>query len=87
MVKVVMIKILFFAQLRELLELEMLDFAMPNTLSVAQLKKQLAAKGSRWQLMFAEQEVLVAVNQVIRDDDYILKADDEVAFFPPVTGG
>jgi len=81
------IKILFFAQLREMLELESLEFAMPAAISVAQLKKQLAEKGGRWQLMFVEQEVLVAVNQVIRDDDTLLKAGDEVAFFPPVTGG
>lgn len=82
-----MIKILFFAQLREMLDLEILEFSMPESISVAQLKKQLAVKGSRWQLMFAEQDVLVAVNQVIRDDDYHLKKGDEVAFFPPVTGG
>jgi len=81
------IKILFFAQLREMLELESLEFAMPAAVSVAELKKQLAEKGGRWQLMFAEQEVLVAVNQVISDDDTMLKAGDEVAFFPPVTGG
>lgn len=82
-----MIKILFFAQLREMLELESLEFALPAAISVAELKMQLAEKGGRWQLMFAEQEVLVAVNQVISDDDTILKAGDEVAFFPPVTGG
>ncbi len=82
-----MIKILFFAQLREMLELESLDVDLPEAINVAQLKKQLADKGGRWQLMFAEQEVLVAVNQVIRDDEYVLKAGDEVAFFPPVTGG
>lgn len=82
-----MIKILFFAQLREMLDLESLDFELPEATSVAQLKKQLAKKGSRWQLMFAEQEVLVAVNQIIADDDCMLKAGDEVAFFPPVTGG
>jgi len=81
------IKILFFAQLREMLELESLEFTMLAAISVAQLKKQLAEKGGRWQLMFAEQEVLVAVNQVISDDDTMLKAGDEVAFFPPVTGG
>ncbi|OUS16323.1 molybdopterin converting factor subunit 1 [Gammaproteobacteria bacterium 50_400_T64] len=82
-----MIKILFFAQLREMLELELLEFALPTAINVAQLKKQLAEKGGRWQLMFAEQEVLVAVNQVIGDDDTVLKEGDEVAFFPPVTGG
>ena len=70
-----------------MLELESLEFALPAAISVAELKKQFAEKGGRWQLMFAEQEVLVAVNQVISDDDYLLKAGDEVAFFPPVTGG
>ena len=82
-----MIKILFFAQLREMLELASLEFDLPTAINVAQLKKQLAEKGGRWQLMFAEQEVLVAVNQVISDDNTMLKAGDEVAFFPPVTGG
>ena len=82
-----MIKILFFAQLREMLELELLDFDLPDVMNVAQLKKQLSEKGGRWQLMFAEQDVLVAVNQVISDDDYVLKTGDKVAFFPPVTGG
>ena len=82
-----MIKVLFFAQLREMLERESLELTLPAGLTVAQLKRQLAEKGGRWQLMFAEQEVLVAVNQVIRDDDYVLSAGDEVAFFPPVTGG
>ncbi len=82
-----MIKILFFAQLREMLELESLDFELPQATSVVQLKQQLAARGGRWQLMFAEQEVLVAVNQVIADDDCLLQTGDEVAFFPPVTGG
>lgn len=82
-----MIKILFFAQLREMLELESLEFDLHQAISVGELKKQLAAKGGGWQLMFAEQEVLVAVNQVISDDDYVLQSGDEVAFFPPVTGG
>ena len=82
-----MIKILFFAQLREMLELESLEFDLHQAISVGELKKQLAAKGGRWQLMFVDQEVLVAVNQVISDDDSVLQAGDEVAFFPPVTGG
>ena len=82
-----MIKILFFAKLREMLELESLAFDLPEAIRVGELKKQLAEKGGRWQLMFAEQEVLVAVNQVISDDDTMLQAGDEVAFFPPVTGG
>jgi len=31
--------------------------------------------------------VLVAVNQTVVDRDHPLEGDEEVAFFPPVTGG
>ncbi len=82
-----MIKILLFAQLREVLKCHQLEFPLSTPLTVAELKSQLAGRGDLWHLMFAEQEVLVAVNQVMRDNDTILGSGDEVAFFPPVTGG
>lgn len=82
-----MIKVLLFAQLREALECTMLEVAAPLPKNVGDLKKRLAQRGDMWHLMFAEQEVLCAVNQVICDNDQTLSADDEVAFFPPVTGG
>ncbi len=82
-----MIKILLFAQLRELLNCGKIEFPASTSITVAQLKTQLAARGDRWHLLFAEQTVLVAVNQVLSDDHQHLQAGDEVAFFPPVTGG
>ncbi len=82
-----MIKVLLFAQLRELLNCGKIDFPLSTSITVAELKSQLAAQGDRWHLLFAEQSVLVAVNQVLRDDNHYLTAGDEVAFFPPVTGG
>jgi molybdopterin synthase sulfur carrier subunit len=81
------IKLLFFAQLREVLACHCLELPLPEPLTVAALKAQLAQRGDRWQLMFAERLLLCAVNQVIGEDDQIVRAGDEVAFFPPVTGG
>lgn len=81
------IEILLFAQLRELLGCHRFEFALPAPLTVAGLKAQLAARGDLWHLLFAEQQVLCAINQVISDDREILRVGDEVAFFPPVTGG
>ena len=85
-----MIKILLFAQLRETLDCAQLDIntGTAETLAtIAELKTQLAQRGDLWQLMFAEKQVLCAVNQVVCDDDHPIKPGDEVAFFPPVTGG
>ena len=82
-----MIRILYFASLRERLggAEETLDAVPP---SVAELRERLAARGGVWQEVFAgDQRVLAAVNQEMAPEDRILKAGDEVGFFPPVTGG
>ena len=82
-----MIEILLFAQLREVLGCHRIEFAVAAGLTVAALKTQLAARGDLWHLMFAEQQVLCALNQTLCDDQQLVRAGDEVAFFPPVTGG
>lgn len=82
-----MIKLLFFAELRELLACHQLELPLPEPLTVAALKAQLARRGDLWQRMFAERQVLCAVNQIICEDAQSVRAGDEVAFFPPVTGG
>lgn len=86
-----MIKVLFFAQIRETLNCSQLEIdaeiSAGTPATVAQLKALLAQRGDLWHLVFAEQDLLSAVNQVICDGDHPLKTGDEVAFFPPVTGG
>lgn len=86
-----MIKVLFFAQLRELLNCSQLDFPVTTSLNtpftVADLKTQLASKDDHWQPVFTEHKILAAVNQVMCNDEAVLVSGDEVAFFPPVTGG
>ncbi|MWN31768.1 molybdopterin synthase sulfur carrier subunit [Gilliamella sp. Pra-s65] len=79
-------KIIFFAQIRELVGAEcvMLD---ANQLSVSCLIEQLSKRGDQWLLAFKESSVLCAINQTLVDFNYIVQEGDEIAFFPPVTGG
>lgn len=82
-----MIKVLYFASLRERLECagESLDQVPAD---VAALQVELAARGLPWSEVFAPgQTVLVAVNQSMVGADSMLADGDEVGFFPPVTGG
>ena len=86
-----MIKVLFFAQLREKLACSQLDVpistALKPSFTVADLKSELTGKGDAWQAVFTDPQVLTAVNQVMCSSDTALVSGDEVAFFPPVTGG
>ncbi|BBV70328.1 molybdopterin synthase sulfur carrier subunit [Enterobacter kobei] len=81
-----MIKVLFFAQVRELVNTDslMLEGSFEN---VAALRAHLAAQGERWALALDESKLLAAVNQTLVEFSHPLTAGDEVAFFPPVTGG
>ncbi|MDC9582744.1 molybdopterin synthase sulfur carrier subunit [Xenorhabdus sp. PR6a] len=81
-----MIKVLFFAQVRELVGTDSLE--LPNDYpTVAHLRQALTERGERWALALEEGKVLSAVNQSFTHAEYALNEGDEVAFFPPVTGG
>lgn len=80
-----MIKVLFFAQVRELTGTDALD--LPADFStVESLRQHLATKSDRWALALEDGKLLAAVNQTLVSFDHPLTAGDEVAFFPPVTG-
>ncbi|WP_086871674.1 molybdopterin synthase sulfur carrier subunit [Kosakonia pseudosacchari] len=81
-----MIKVFFFAQVRELVGC---DSTTIDTIfaSVEALRQHLAAQGERWALALEEGKLLAAVNQTLVSFDHPLQSGDEVAFFPPVTGG
>ncbi|MGR5280505.1 molybdopterin synthase sulfur carrier subunit [Photobacterium damselae] len=81
-----MITVLFFAQVKELVGQSQIDVeASVNT--AEELRQQLALRGDKWQLALESGKLLVAVNQTICPLDTDIKDGDEVAFFPPVTGG
>lgn len=81
--------LLYFARLREDLALaeERLDFD-PRFASVGKLLDVLRQRDAKWaSALSAERPFRVAVNQDLADAASLLKDGDEVAFFPPVTGG
>jgi molybdopterin synthase sulfur carrier subunit len=84
-----MVKLLFFARLREDLGTGAEALALPaDVTTVAALRAHLMARGGAWASVLANGKALrVAVNQEMADPATPVKAGDEVAFFPPVTGG
>jgi molybdopterin synthase sulfur carrier subunit len=87
-----MITILYFARFREKLGLasEQLPVPVPETgsFTVQQALDMLATRGGIWQELFAcEQGVLAAINEEMASRQSALFVDDELALFPPVTGG
>ena len=82
-----MIKVVFFAALREQLDCAEMTLACENINTVADVKKALILQNSDWQNTFNNSALLSAVNHEMVASDENVKAGDEVAFFPPVTGG
>jgi molybdopterin synthase sulfur carrier subunit len=83
-----MIQLRYFARLREQVgrEAETLDASAGST--VAELRAFLRARGEPWsQALADDQRVLAAVNQQMARAETPVADNDEVAFFPPVTGG
>jgi molybdopterin synthase sulfur carrier subunit len=84
-----MIRLVYFARLREDLGIagESLD-PPPDVSTVGALRAHLVARGGAWAASLAPgRAVRVAVNHDMADPATPVKAGDEVAFFPPVTGG
>lgn len=82
------VKILYFASLREALGRSEESLELPTGMTtVGQLRDFLCARGEDWQALAPGKSVRAAVNQDLAQASAPIKAGDEVAFFPPVTGG
>jgi len=84
-----MIKLKYFARLSEALAAKAEEIEFDQHIeNVDALIQLLIRRGEPWATEFAaETKVLVAVNHEMCDRDTELQEGDEVAFFPPVTGG
>ena len=82
-------RLLYFAWVRQKIGLAEEDFTAPASVAtVAQLIEVLAAQGPGYQAAFSDVKLVrCAVNQQHAGLEAVVKPDDEVAFFPPVTGG
>ena len=84
-----MITILYFARLKESLNYSTEEIDLPADVnSIAALKLHLAKRGEAWANLFnGQQTIRAAINHALVENDDVIKNGDEVAFFPPVTGG
>jgi molybdopterin synthase sulfur carrier subunit len=85
----VKVRLLFFAALREQLGTPGEEIELPPDVStVAGLRSHLRSRGGAFEKIFADKALVrTAVNQDMVALTARIQAGDEVAFFPPVTGG
>jgi molybdopterin converting factor subunit 1 len=83
------IRVLFFARLREELDCDFLEMAYgEHTADLDTLQECLSReRGDLWRDALGQDNIIRAVNQEVALDNLALADGDEVAFFPPVTGG
>ncbi len=83
------INILYFARIKESVNYSSENIDLPkDVVTVTALKNYLALRGENWANLFNGKQVIrAAINHALVDDMAKISAGDEVAFFPPVTGG
>jgi molybdopterin synthase sulfur carrier subunit len=84
-----MANIFYFASLAETLELKSEQLALPDDCrSATDLVALLRSRGEPFDSAFGgNTRILVAINQEMSEPDAEIADHDEIAFFPPVTGG
>lgn len=84
-----MISLLYFARLREALGVSSEQVDLPaDVRDVAGLTAWLRKRGGVWEAELAAGRAFrIAVNQDMAEGAILLKDGDEIAIFPPVTGG
>ncbi|MDX1558658.1 MAG: MoaD/ThiS family protein [Marinobacter sp.] len=81
------ITVRFFARLREELKTDQLTIDARPGLTAGDVLAELANQGGPWSQLQGDQPVMIAINQAMAKPGFEVKAGDELAFFPPVTGG
>ena len=82
------VTVLFFGGLREQIGQASMTLSLPQqVVTVADLRDHLIAQGGQWRALQQSKNLRAAVNQKMAAFETVVADDDEVAFFPPVTGG
>ena len=83
------IKVLYFARIKESVNYSTEDITLPSDVgTITALKNFLAQRGDTWLELFdGKQTIRAAINHELVDNMAAINDGDEVAFFPPVTGG
>lgn len=84
-----MLNLVFFARVKEQLGCADMKLDWDDSLTTLEaLKSHLGGlHGETWIKVLGEDNLVCAVNQTVVEDNHLLTNGDEVAFFPPVTGG
>jgi len=84
-----MVTIMYFARLREALGKSSEQIDLPaDVRDLEALQRMLRGRGGAWaEELAAGKPVRAAVNQQMAHGDTRVGEGDEIAFFPPVTGG
>ncbi len=83
-----MIHVLYFASLRDRVGSNGEEMALPTNATNDGIVELLKAREGVWADAFGgKTRVLAAINQEMARPEEAVKDGDEVAFFPPVTGG
>lgn len=78
------VKIRYFASLREKAGMSQEELELPKDHNLTKLYHELT---SRYHFELSVQEIKFSVNSEYVPADYVLKANDVIAFIPPVAGG
>jgi molybdopterin synthase sulfur carrier subunit len=83
-----MIKVLFFGRFKDELGQSKVEVVATDLIIINDLRDTLINMHTpKWREVLTAANVIIAVNHKIVDAQYAVADGDEVAFYPPVTGG
>ena len=84
-----MLRIVFFARVKEQLGCATLELEWDDSVATVEALREAlcASRGEAWREALYEENIICAVNQKVVAVDAQICDNDEIAFFPPVTGG
>jgi molybdopterin synthase sulfur carrier subunit len=80
-------EVLFFASLREAMQISNLKLTLTKPAEVKDLLLMIAGQSAVFAAALTKRELLVAINEQLADQHSMVQPGDTIALFPPVTGG